>query len=129
VTFEELMDAFGRWDGPWEHDGTRSAGWTSGQCRHVMDFLTPVPLPDITEVMSVREYAATKDDWDGVSVAVLKLTRGRWMTWESWWGPTGDGFSEDAYGGDADVWISDTLELAYRLGLTDAGRSMLKRLP
>ena len=125
MTFDELTDIIG-WSGPWDDDGSRSRGWTTGTCRHVSDITAAVELPSLDDVVGVHRHATTPEgDWDGNSVVILALTGGRWMTWESWWGPTGSGFSEDAYGGDADVWIADNIPDAIRLGLTDDGRRML----
>ncbi len=102
----------------------RNVYW-HGHCRHVNDITGTVDLPRITDVDYVVIHDKTSDRWDGVSAAVLRLKDGRYMTWESWWGPTGSGFCEDAYGGDVDVWIADTLEDAVSLGLTVGGRLLL----
>ena len=125
MTYEELEKVIG-FDGPWDPDGARSGGWTFGTCRHVGNLAVAIDLPSIDDVVSVHSYASTDDeDWDGATAAILVLTDGRWMTWESWWGPTGSGFSDDAYGGDADVWIADSLDASIRLGLTNDGRRLL----
>ena len=53
---------------------------------------------------------ATK--WDGEAAAIVLLTDGRFCAWHSFWGPTGSGFSEDAYGGYTDVGFARTLHAA-----------------
>lgn len=63
--------------------------------------------------------------WDGVGAAVVQLRDERWVAWESSWGPTGSGFSEDAYGGGANVYFASSLEGAIMLGLTPSSRKLL----
>lgn len=65
------------------------------------------------------------DDYDGFEAAVLELHDSTFVAYESWWGPTGSGFSEDAYGGDADVWFAGPNDLKALVleALGDEGRS------
>lgn len=70
--------------------------------------------------------ATDESDWEGNCAAVILLKDGRYVTWETTWGPTGNGFSEDAYGGDADVHFSSTLDTAVNMGLTQEGRALAK---
>lgn len=77
---------------------------------------------DIEEI--VCQGSTDGNDWDGEVAAVVKLRDGRYVAWETFWGPTGDGFSEDAYGGDADIVIAATAEDAIRFGLTNNGRRL-----
>lgn len=77
---------------------------------------------DVAEV--VADYSSG-DQWDGSVAAILKLKDGRFVTYETFYGPTGNGFSEDAYGGDADIHFASTYEDAVRWGLTDEGRTHL----
>lgn len=63
-------------------------------------------------------------DWDGNVAAVLLLRDGRYVSYETFWGPTGDGFSYDAYGGNADIHFASDLATVGRLGLTDEGRRL-----
>jgi hypothetical protein len=83
----------------------------------------PTTLDQLAEIVAQDE--SDPDDWEGTVVAVVKLKDGRFMSWESFWGPTGDGFHEDAYGGDADVHFAATLGEIIRFGLTDEGRQRL----
>jgi hypothetical protein len=78
---------------------------------------------DIWRVLAVNCTGGS--DWDGTGAAVVQLRDGRWVAWESSWGPTGSGFSEDAYGGDACVYFSSSLEGAIMLGLTPYSRELL----
>lgn len=66
---------------------------------------------DVEELIA---YADTGDGWDGTAVGICKLKDGRYVSWESTWGPTGSGFSHDAYGGDADICFANSLEKALR---------------
>jgi hypothetical protein len=97
-------------------------------------------------------YCAIDGSYDGKVAVVVRLTQGRgYAAWESWWGPTGSGFGNDAYGGDAVVYFGASVpvvlssfgedalgevlrsglmdadvEAAYRLGGGAAIRSMLR---
>lgn len=62
---------------------------------------------------------------DGEAAAIVLLKDGRWVAWESTWGPTGDGFCCDAYGGDANIYFSSSLADAIALGLSLDARDML----
>lgn len=77
---------------------------------------------DVAEVIG---EASTGGEWDGKVAAVLRLNDGRFVAWETFYGPTGDGFIEGAYGGDADLTFASTLDQAVRFGLTDEGRNLL----
>jgi len=77
---------------------------------------------DIWRVFAVGNSG---DQWTGIGAAVVQLYDGRWVAWESSWGPTGSGFSDDAYGGDANVYFASSLEIAIMLGLTQTSRALL----
>lgn len=64
-----------------------------------------------TDVVRVVAYGCTSPGWDGESCAIVELADGRFAGWESSWGPTGAGFSRDAYGGDAVVLFAASAEL------------------
>lgn len=87
-----------------------------------------VALPEPSEVQRIVAAASSGDEWDGVVAAVVRLKDGRYLAYETFYGPTGSGFYEDAYGGDADVWIG-TLAQVRRMGLTNEGRRMLRLKP
>lgn len=57
------------------------------------------------KAMGRAEFAG----YDGDECGVALLTDGRYVAWETWWGPTGSGFSCDAYGGDAVVVFAETM--------------------
>jgi hypothetical protein len=76
---------------------------------------------DVAEVVASGESG---DQWDGTVAAVLRLNDGRFVAYETFYGPTGSGFSEDAYGGDADLHFARSLEEVVRMGLTDDGREL-----
>lgn len=65
---------------------------------------------EVAEVLYHGNVGA--DDYDGFEAAVIRLHDGRLVAWETWWGPTGSGFSEDAYGGDTDIWFAKQENLA-----------------
>jgi len=82
-------------------------------------------FPDIGDVDYTIHQEEQDEGWDGTAVAVLKLKDGRYMVWEAWWGPTGDSFYADAYGGDGDVSFARGYYQAIMFGLTDEGRRIL----
>lgn len=117
------------WNGEWHPKGN----WTSG---HLIDLdaaegpasRTPGREVGIREDQIDEVIAAWETDvngYDGEVAALVRLKDGRYVSWESWWGPTGNGFSEDAYGGDSDAYISTSLERIVAFGLTDDGRRAL----
>lgn len=79
-------------------------------------------MDDVAEIVA---QGSTEDRWDGTVAAVLRLKDGRFVSWETFYGPTGDGFSEDAYGGDADLSFGASFGVVWRMGLTDDGRRLL----
>jgi hypothetical protein len=83
-------------DGPYgSHDGTAMS----------FDGTSTLPFSEKDVAEWVYEWE-TGDRWDGTCAAVVLLRDGRLAAWESWWGPTGSGFFDDAYGGDAEVWFA-----------------------
>lgn len=70
-------------------------------------------------------YAGDSGDrWDGDSAGVARLSDGRVVGWETYYGPTGDGFCHDAYGGDALIFVGATVEVVAYLGLGSEGRAL-----
>jgi hypothetical protein len=77
------------------------------------------------DVEEVVQYGSTdQTDWDGESAGIVKLRDGRFAAWETDWGPTGDGFCQDAYGGTTDIVFARSEADAFR-ALTDRGRALL----
>lgn len=76
---------------------------------------------DLAEVVASGE---SDDDWDGTSAGIVRLEDGRFVCWSTWWGPTGDGFCCDAYGGDETIFVASTLDACVRLGLDEEGRKL-----
>jgi hypothetical protein len=62
--------------------------------------------------------------YEGDVACVFLLKDGRYVAFETFYGPTGNGFSRDAYGGNADIHFASSFEAAARFGLTDDGRRM-----
>lgn len=58
------------------------------------------------------------------SAGIVELVDGRYVAWESSWGPTGSGFHPDAYGGTADILFAATEEAA-RGALSEKARELL----
>ena len=77
------------------------------------------------EVDEILYHASTGDTWDGVECAVLRLKSGTLVGYETWWGPTGSGFSADAYGGDAKLCFARDLDLLLRMALSDESRRLI----
>lgn len=79
---------------------------------------------DLAEVLYHGQTDA--EDWDGNEAAVIRLKDDRLVAWETWWGPTGSGFWEDAYGGVADLWFAkpENLRELVLQALTDHGRQL-----
>lgn len=103
---------------PWD------AGSWHGRVIDAGDITINAPLPPASAIVEVVAASAEGDNWDGKVAAIVKFDDGRYAAWETFYGPTGSGFSEDAYGGDADVWIGPLTQVK-RLGLTNEGRRML----
>ena len=76
------------------------------------------------EPAEVIAAADTGAGWDGDAAGVARLTDGRFVAWDCGWGPTGDGFSEDAYGGEADIYFGATEEAVVWMGLSASGRTL-----
>jgi hypothetical protein len=73
------------------------------------------------EVIAAGESAP---GWDGEVACVMRLPDGRFVAYETQWGPTGDGFCCDAYGGDADLFFGATADAVIWLGLSATGRQL-----
>jgi len=61
------------------------------------------------DVDYVEFFYGDGDTWDGKEVCLFVLKDGRIIGYENFYGPTGDGFHEDAYGGDTDVIFAKSL--------------------
>jgi hypothetical protein len=106
---------------PWGQCPSEFGDW-NGRMRSIEGVpVGPVLEEDVEEVLY---HSTSGDRWDGSEVAVLRLRDGRYVAYETDWGPTGDGFSRDAYGGDADLWFAHGGDLRTLLlqALTDQGR-------
>lgn len=80
----------------------------------------------IDDVALLLAYGDTgRNDWDGESAGIAQLVDGRYIAWESNWGPTGSGFCHDAYGGTADILFAETEDAATR-AISEQGRELLK---
>lgn len=66
----------------------------------------------------------TKGYWDGESAGIALIKDGRWVAWETWWGPTGDGFNHDAYGGSEVIYVATHPEVLRTRGLGENGRHL-----
>ena len=117
-TLDDLRDGvpfggqnkYGSWNGSYKSlDGTPTE---------------PFNEEDVAEVLYLGQEGV--DDWDGTEAVVIRMKDDRLAAWQTWWGPTGSGFSEDAYGGDTDIWFAskDNLNLLVLEALTDYGREL-----
>ena len=85
---------------------------------------TPISSIEESDIAEILYHGDTGDDWDGTEAAVLRLKDGRLVGYQTWWGPTGSGFCEDAYGGDAKLYYARDLDLLVRMALDDEGRRL-----
>lgn len=102
-------------------------GMWSGRCISVDGTDATVFPPDealLAEVLAAGDTGDGVDDWDGDVAAVFRLADGRFVAYETNWGPTGDGFSEDAYGGDANLFFGASEEAVVWFGLSMNGRKL-----
>lgn len=108
-------------------DSIGDAPWARGPWHGKLISVDGCPSHDFTraDVERVVAYGATPDGWDGESAGVALLKDGRFIAWESTWDATGTGFSEDAYGGDADIAFAHTQEAATG-HISERGRELLK---
>jgi hypothetical protein len=81
------------------------------------------------DVDDVLWYYDDGDRWEGMAAGLVKLKDGRIISWETSYGPTGDGFNEDAYGGDADILCSKTVNTALLHGFTPGCRHFASQAP
>lgn len=77
------------------------------------------------DIDALLAYGTSGDEWDGETAGIVRLKDGRFVSWESSYGPTGDGFSEDAYGGDTDIWFATTAGTALEK-ISECGREILR---
>jgi len=101
---------------PWQR-GSWHGRFLSIDGTHATDFSED-------EIDELLAYANTGLGWDGDEAGILRLKDGRIVSWESSWGPTGDGFHMGAYGGDADICFAETLEMSLR-GLSEGSLDLL----
>lgn len=66
---------------------------------------------------------------EGTSFGIVKLTDGRYIGWETTWGPTGNGFSAATaatsrctYGGHADIYCSMSMKAMF-FSLSESARA------
>lgn len=81
---------------------------------------------DADDLAEILWQGSSGDTWDGWEAAVCRLKDGRYVAWETMYGPTGSGFSADAYGGEAQVFFANDLSLLVRRALGDAARRELE---
>jgi hypothetical protein len=79
-----------------------------------------------SDVSLLLAYGETPDTWDGEIAGIALLRNKTFLAWGTFYGPTGHGFSRDAYGGDADMMFASTWERAWLFGLTDKGRELVR---
>jgi len=86
----------------------------------------PITLEDVESVIHHYEDG---DRWDGKELVVLKLKDGRYVGYETWYGPTGSGFFRDAYGGDVDVCFANDYHVLMIMGMGDEARERFEYTP
>jgi len=98
-------------------DDMHEVPWSRSSWHGELVSLGGCPASDFTrdDIARVIAWGTTdKDDWDGSCAGLVLLKDDRYVAWESGWGPTGSGFCEDAYGGDADVIFARHADMALR---------------
>lgn len=108
-------------------DKISPAPWRRGQWHGSLVSVDGTRTEDFVrdDVARVVAWGTTDaSDWDGETAGIVELHDGRFVAWEATWGPTGDGFSEDAYGGESDILFAATVEAA-RAALSERGRELL----
>lgn len=98
-------------------------GWT-GRCISVDGTDATDFGDDESAIGEVLASGETGGGWDGTVAAVFRLKDGRFVAYETWWDPSGDGFSQDAYGGDADLFFGATEDAVVWFGLSRDGRHL-----
>lgn len=93
VSVESIRDA------PWDR-GAWDGSFISADGASIEDFT-------VDDVDHMIAYGETDDRWEGISVGIARLKDGRVIGWEACYGPTGRGFSCNAYGGTADIICGD----------------------
>ena len=83
--------------------------------------LSDFTIDDLDKIIIQGETGA---GWDGYCAGIALLKDGRYVSWESSWGPTGHGFGADAYGGEAEIYVASTLLEAMKFGLTPSSRDL-----
>lgn len=102
--------------------GAPDSLWTRPSATAIGGVSARLELPLEGHVFVARETAG---DWSGEVAGIGICSDGRWVAWETTWDPTGDGFTCDAYGGDAAVVFGpDPFTLA-AMALTQDGRALL----
>ncbi len=79
---------------------------------------------ELDDVMRIVAFYSTGAKWDGETAGVAQLNDKRNIAWEAVYGPTGNGFSRDAYGGTSDIVFAYTIEAALSR-MTETGRSLI----
>ena len=108
-------------------DGASTEDFKRYQVADVLQYATTPPGWDGETggvVAYCRTSATTPPGWDGETAGVIRLKDGRFVAWEAYWGPTGDGFCCDAYGGTADL-IFGHSQAAVLKRLSERARNLL----
>jgi hypothetical protein len=113
-----MTDLDSMYPSPWSRYSWHGALTSTDDC-NVADFTRD----DIASVVAYGETNAK--DWDGKNAGIVLLKDGRYVSWESWWGPTGSGFCDDAYGGDTDIIFSKTLDAATK-AISESARELMQ---
>jgi hypothetical protein len=93
----------GQWNGQFVSvDGASTADFTYDDVSDVI-------------VYCEEEYGG----YDGSNLGIVKLSDGRYIGWETTWGPTGDGFSADA-----DIYCSTSMKAMF-FWLSESARAKI----
>ena len=81
----------------------------------------PVPEDSLYKLLVAGE---TPERWDGEVSGIALINDGRWIAWSTFYGPTGHGFCNDAYGGNATIFVASSPETLRQMALGAEGRML-----
>jgi hypothetical protein len=91
----------------------RPAPWARSDWRGSFIAVGAPAIAEITDltrddILRLVCWSGADDRWEGDTAGVAQLRNHAFVAWEASYGPTGDGFNRDAYGGNADIFFGAT---------------------
>lgn len=126
--FEDRLHEMCRGETPWDSWGEENPYAQPGDYGRVVGIhgasTHPSRLHDVVEI--VHDWSEGGTFTEGSVFGVVRLSDGRYLSWTSWTDVTGTGFYPDAYGGNTDIFYSNSLEDAINFGLEDWCRDIIE---